>query len=171
MNYNFQDLNSIFEKMSPASAEDMIKLINTHRRIFVHGAGRTGLMLKAFAMRLAQAGYTVYAAGEVVTPAIEEGDLLIVASASGTTASILHSAQTARKVGAFILTLTASPDSPVCTCSDHCIFLDAPTKDAQKGGSIMGTLFEQSVLLFCDHVMASMSMDAADMRKRHANLE
>ena len=53
------------------------------KRIIVCGTGRSGLMLKSFAMRLMQIGYISYVVGETITPAIKEGDLLIVASASG----------------------------------------------------------------------------------------
>lgn len=171
MTYDFQALQRIFAQIAPSAAKDITTKIHSHQRIFVHGAGRSGLMLKAFAMRLAQAGHTVYVVGEVVTPAIGQGDLLILASASGKTASILHSAQTARTVGAFVFTITTTPDAPLCALSDACIFINAPSKDQGNGSSIMGTLFEQALLLFCDCAVEALGADATRMRVRHANLE
>jgi 6-phospho-3-hexuloisomerase len=41
-------------------------------------------------------GYTVFIVGETNTPAILEGDLLLVASGSGTTSSVVSSAEKAK---------------------------------------------------------------------------
>jgi 6-phospho-3-hexuloisomerase len=57
-------------------------------------AGRSGLALKMAAMRFMQ--YTVFIVGETNTPAILEGDLLLVASGSGTTSSVVSSAEKAK---------------------------------------------------------------------------
>src|SRR5271166_506950 len=63
-----------------AAAQRMIQAAN---RLFVMGAGRTGLALKMAAMRLMHLGLVVHVAGEVTTPAIGPGDLLLVASRTG----------------------------------------------------------------------------------------
>lgn len=171
MSFDLQALSRLLAQIPPAAAESLAARINSHPRIFVHGAGRSGLMLKAFAMRLAQAGYTVYVVGEVVTPAIRQGDLLLLASASGKTAGVLHSAQTAKLMGASLFVITATPESPLAACADSCLFIDAPTKDRSDGTGVMGTLFEQAVLLFCDHTVECLGRDVSQMRARHANLE
>ncbi len=44
-------------------------------------------------------------------------------------------------------------------------------KDRVDEGSLMGTLFEQAVLLLVDRIVALLPSDAAEMRARHANLE
>ncbi|MBR7099079.1 MAG: SIS domain-containing protein, partial [Clostridia bacterium] len=169
--FHLADLACILEQIPARDADRVTDAIKSHSRIFLYGAGRSGLMIKAFAMRLAQAGYLVHAVGEVTTPAIERGDLLILASASGETASVLRAAQTAKAVGATVLSLSAGRESALATLSDAVIYLSAPTKDDCDGGSIMGTLFEQSVLLFCDAIVERLGVDAAKMRTRHANLE
>ena len=51
------------------------------------------------AMRLMHLGLTVHIAGDTTTPAITSGDLLLVASGSGTTSGVVKSAETARKPG------------------------------------------------------------------------
>ncbi|MGA2848410.1 MAG: hypothetical protein ABSE46_05400 [Terracidiphilus sp.] len=66
-----------------AAAQRMIQAAN---RLFLMGAGRTGLALKMAAMRLMHLGLIVHVAGEATTPAIGPDDLLLVASGSGTTA-------------------------------------------------------------------------------------
>ena len=44
------------------------------------GAGRSALALKMVAMRLRHLGLDAYVAGETISPALGEGDLLLVAS-------------------------------------------------------------------------------------------
>ena len=52
------------------------------RRIYVAGAGRSGLVAGSFAMRLCQLGLCAFLVGEVAATAIGEGDLLILISGS-----------------------------------------------------------------------------------------
>jgi len=172
MIFDFHALEEVFRYLPGDSAERAAAAVNAHRRIFVYGAGRSGLMLKAFAMRLAQAGRVVYVVGETVTPAIEAGDLLILASASGTTASVCRYAKTAKAVGADLLILTASVPSELTGISGADVWFHTPTKDeGDRSVSLMGTLFEQAMLLFFDQVVLYLKEDADEMRRRHANLE
>ena len=57
------------------------------KRIYIAALGRSFLVMKAFAMRLMQLDFEVYVVGEIITPAIKAGDLLIVGSGSGNTRS------------------------------------------------------------------------------------
>ena len=171
MNDQLESLQKIFAALPEEALQETVATMESHGRLFVYGAGRSGLMLKALAMRLAQAGRTVYAVGEVVTPAIEKGDLLILASASGTTPSVCRCAETARAVGATVLTVSATEDTPLARLSDRLLLLPAPTKDQAQNGTIMGTLFEQALLLLGDLLVSMMNVDPAQMRARHANLE
>lgn len=45
--------------------DQFCNLLNNTRHVFVSGAGRSGLMIKAFANRLLQLGYPVSVIGEV----------------------------------------------------------------------------------------------------------
>ena len=171
MIYDFQELANAFAEIPCDFPQKAANMIKTHPRIFAYGAGRSGLMIKAFAMRLAQAGYTVYAVGDVTTPAIDKGDLLILASASGETSSVIRCAETARAVGADILVLTASAHATLGANADERVIFSAPTKNEQGSGAVMGTVFEQAVLLFCDKIVEALGADASNMRARHANLE
>ena len=172
MIYDFSTLTEVFRKLPDDSAEHIAQIIKEHQRIFVFGAGRTGLIMKALAMRLSQTGRIVYAVGETVTPAVREGDLLILASASGNTASVCRYAETARQIGTDLLILTASQKSKLTEISPADVCFDAPNKENSSGSSsIMGTLFEQALLLFCDQVILCLGADPEAMRKNHANLE
>jgi 6-phospho-3-hexuloisomerase len=158
-----------------AAAQKMIQAAN---RVFVMGAGRTGLALKMVAMRLMHLGLVVHVAGEVTTPAIGPDGLLLVASGSGTTAGPVHAAEVAVKAGARVLALTTSPGSKLATLAHGVIVIPAAAKQ-DHGGSISeqyaGALFEQSTLLVMDAMFQVMwresGASADELWKRHANLE
>lgn len=92
----------LFSRIQLENLDDVVQSLHDANRIFLIGAGRTGFMIKAAAMRLMHLGYTVYVVGETNTPAISNGDLLLAASGSGTTGSIVKAAETARKSGAAV---------------------------------------------------------------------
>lgn len=165
------ELYLLAEKVPSETIDHCAEKIAAHPRTFVYGAGRSGLMLRALAMRLAQMGRTAYVVGETTTPAIGEGDLLIVASASGKTHTAVHFAQTARSCGSELMILTATERSPLTELSGADALFSAPTKDSAAASQPMGSLFEQALLLFCDAVVRRLSADPAAMRRAHANLE
>ena len=171
MIYDFSLLDNVFQSINEQAVHQLTAAIHTNRRIFVYGAGRSGLMLKAFAMRLTQMGKTVHAVGDCTTPAIEEGDLLVLASASGETHSVLNCARVAKSVGATVFSITASDTASLAASTDSVLLICAPTKNSSNTNTVMGTLFEQAVLLLCDNVIARLSADTSQMRARHANLE
>lgn len=143
-----------------------------HERIFVYGAGRSGLMLKALGMRLMQLGKTVYVVGETITPSIQKGDLLIVASASGTTHSVCHYAAEAVKMQADLLVITAEKDSALAHIASPDVIIPAPTKhNLAASGQLMGSLFEQMILLFSDAVTMALAEEREALSRNHANLE
>ena len=166
------ELSDLFAKLPADIIPNAVHTLCRHDRIFVYAAGRSGLMLKAFAMRLAQMGKTVYVVGETVTPALEQGDLLVLASASGATQSVCRYAQIANTIGADLLVISANADSSLSQIHAADILLPASSKNTAAGSAqIMGSLFEQALLLLCDGIIAAYPCDRAQMRSRHANLE
>lgn len=165
-------------KLDLTSAGAIIPLIQHAERVFVVGAGRTGLALKAAAMRLMHLGLTVFVVGETTTPAIKAGDLLLAASGSGTTSTIVKAAEKAAAVGAQILVLSTTTDSPLAALATQLIVLPAAQKQDHGGTSSQqyaGSLFEQAVLLLTDAIFQTLwTLDgtpAEELWKRHANLE
>src|ERR1700734_1021041 len=77
------ELERTLAAVSDAEIAVAQRMILAANRLFVMGAGRTGLALKMAAMRLMHLGLEVHVAGEVTCPAIGRGDLLLVASGSG----------------------------------------------------------------------------------------
>jgi 6-phospho-3-hexuloisomerase len=144
-------------------------------RVFVAGAGRTGLVAKAFAMRLMHLGRTVYAAGETITPAITGDDLLVAASCSGTTVSVLELARRAKSVGSSVFAITSAEISPLCGLADDRLLLPAGPDPDRTSDQFGNSLFEQLLLVVLDglvlHLQQTLHEGFAEMRARHANLE
>ena len=177
-NLILNELTHTLAQVSEAQASAAIHAILTARRIFVTGAGRSGLALKMAAMRLMHLGLTVHVVGEITTPAIAARDLLIAASGSGTTTGVVLSALTAEKAGANILAITTAPRSTLASIASVVLVIPAATKQdtsATKSQQYAGVLFEQSVLLLTDALFQSMwhqlGETAEQLWKRHANLE
>jgi 6-phospho-3-hexuloisomerase len=123
-------------------------------------------------------GLTVYVAGEVATPAIERGDLLVVASGSGTTAGPVRAAEVAKEVHAEVLAITTAPSSELGTLASAVLTIPAAAKHGNRGDisiQYAGALFEQTVLLLLDTIFHEMwhqrGQSAEKLWKRHANLE
>jgi 6-phospho-3-hexuloisomerase len=147
-------------------------------RIFVAGAGRSGLVLRMAAMRLMHLGHTVHVAGDTTTPAISSGDLLLVASGSGTTSGIVKAAETAAKAGALVAAFTTNQASPLAALSDALVIIPAAQK-TDHGSALSrqysGSLFEQVLFLATESVFQTLwdstQEPAEQLWLRHANLE
>jgi 6-phospho-3-hexuloisomerase len=147
-------------------------------RIFVAGAGRSGLVLRMSAMRLMHLGRTVHVAGDTTTPAIAAGDLLLVASGSGTTSGVVKAAETAAKAGARIAAFTTNPESSLASLSDALVVIPAAQK-TDHGSALSrqysGSLFEQVLFLATESVFQTLwdttDEPADQLWLRHANLE
>ncbi|POP44282.1 6-phospho-3-hexuloisomerase [Superficieibacter electus] len=150
-------------------------------RVFVAGAGRSGFAARAFSNRLMHLGFNVWFVGEPTTPSIQQGDLLIVGSGSGETASLVTMAQKAHKQGAEIATLTIYPDHTIGRLATTIIRIPgitAKSDDAStKAETIQptGSSFEQLSWLIYDSVVIALkdttAQTDAQMFSRHANLE
>ena len=178
-----QELLTLSMKLEERDIRALIEEIQKADRIFLAGAGRSGLMIRAFAMRLMHIGFTVYVVGETVTPAAKAGDLLIVASGSGATATIEAITKKGKAAGVRTALITTVPDSPIGHLSDVVLCVPTSTSKTVKDGDALlsnqpgGNTFEQYILLLTDAIIIEL-MDDEDNRNnnrrimsRHANLE
>ncbi|WP_144711568.1 6-phospho-3-hexuloisomerase [Curtobacterium pusillum] len=173
-----REVEDLAARIDDASAERALDLVDRGRRVFVHGAGRSGLALRMTAMRLMHLGRDVHVVGEVTTPAIGPGDVLLVASGSGTTTGIVQAARTAHDLGASVVALSTTDDSPLSAVADVTLVLPAATKTDRSGAAsaqYAGSLFEQAVALVGDALFHTLwargGQSADDLWPRHANLE
>jgi 6-phospho-3-hexuloisomerase len=175
------EITACIGQVPAESLAEAVSLVDAAPRVFVAGAGRSGLCMKALGMRLMHLGKTVHVVGETTTPGISVGDLLIIGSGSGRTASLLTMAGLARNRGAKILLFTTDATSPLAELADQQVIIPAPSyKMADRARDLisvqpLGTLFEQSLLILCDclilRLMQQTGVGAAQMFERHANLE
>jgi 6-phospho-3-hexuloisomerase len=165
-------------KIDTESLIPLITSIQHSKRIFLIAAGRSGFALRGAAMRLMHLGLTVYFVGDTTTPAIKKGDLLIVASGSGTTASMVRAAEKAIAVGAKVVAITTAPESDLAKLAFHTVVIPAAGKqefDGNNSKQYAGSLFEQFLFLLMDIVFQSLwkiqGTPAEVLWERHANLE
>ncbi len=177
------------DKLDDGEIDEMVKAVNETDRIFVVGAGRSGMAASAFAMRMVQLGLTAYVIGESVTPAMTKNDLLIAVSGSGETKSIVSATEIAKnEVGSKTLAITSYPNSTLGKIVDYKVTIKGRTKmDIEKDHlkhqiegrhstlTPLGTLFEDTVMIFFDGIIARLMIERktgeADMKKRHATVE
>ncbi|MCU1517323.1 MAG: 3-hexulose-6-phosphate isomerase [Pseudarthrobacter sp.] len=172
------EINAVFGRVDPAQVAALVTELRLAGRIFVTGAGRSGLVLKVAAMRLMHLGLTVHVVGETTAPAIRAGDLLLAASGSGTTAGVVKAAETAAAQGARVAAYTTSSGSPLADLAAAVVLIPAARK-TDHGSAVSrqysGSLFEQVLFAATEAVFHSLwDEDAAspeDLWQRHANLE
>lgn len=158
------------------------------KRVLVAGAGRSGLVGRAFAMRLMHLGFDVYVLGETITPAVGRGDLILIISGSGSTTIPLAAAEVGRKLGAKVLAITSYPNSPLGKLADQLVTIPGRERVAKQDEyysrqllgeheslAPLGTFFEDSCMVFLDSVMAELmrrlETSEADMKSKHAVIE
>ena len=66
----------------------IIESIMHSGKIFIAGAGRTGYIMRCFAMRLIHLGFCAYVIGDTEMIAAKAGDLLLIGSGSGETKTL-----------------------------------------------------------------------------------
>jgi len=176
-----RELGDCVRQVSAESLAQAGALIESSSRIFVAGAGRSGLCMRAFGMRLMHLGKIVHVVGETTTPGIAATDLLVIGSGSGRTGSLVAMAEQAGHLGAQVLLFTTDAESPIARLSNHQVVIPAPsfrvTDEIHDSVSIqpLGTLFEQSMLILCDSLILGLmrrtEVSAVQMFAQHANLE
>lgn len=177
------ELGGVLARVDEAALRALEERVAGARRVFVAGAGRSGLMMRAFAMRLMHLGLEAHVVGDATTPSIQAGDLLVVGSGSGETESLRGMARRAREAGAALALLTTVPSSTIGGLADTVVRFDAPSPKAARVPGVapppsvqpMGSLFEQALLLSLDTVVLRLATargaSSEQMFERHANLE
>lgn len=188
-------LEIIGENLSNVDEESTQKFIKALLRtmgegkIFVVGAGRSGLVARAFAMRLMHVGFQVYVIGETVTPSAGPDDLLVVVSGSGETKYPLSAAQVAKEVGTHVVAITSFPDSSLGKIADLVVRIGGRVLPENNSRDYftrqilgihepltpLGTLFELSAMIYLDALVAELvnllGKSEEDLAKRHATIE
>jgi 6-phospho-3-hexuloisomerase len=150
------ELSGVLSKMDSSVVERAAIALDAAPRVFVVGAGRSGFMADAFAMRLVHLGLTVHVVGEATAPTLRTGDTLVAVSGSGTTAGTVRAAEEARRSAADVIAVTTDPDSALGGLAGLVLHVPAATKNRRAGEAAtvqpLSSLFDQSVHLILDAV-------------------
>lgn len=173
------EISGVAEKIDRDQLTMLVDRLMDAPRVHVAGEGRSGLMGKAFAMRLMHLGLTVYATGETITPAVGDGDLLVVLSGSGTTGGAVRTAESARSAGAAVHAVTTDLTSPLGKVADAALVLPAATKyrrpDEAPTIQPLSSLFDQmthiALDVVCLEVARRRDVDNDRARASHNNTE
>jgi 6-phospho-3-hexuloisomerase len=179
INTILNEISAVLSKVDDRQVDLMIDQILNANKIVVCGAGRVGMAIRGFGMRLGHFGFNAYTLGDSTVPGIAEGDLLIVASGSGETQTIFDLVSIASKNKCNITAVTGNPDSRIASLANVVVKITAPskTKSVDNFTSIqpMTTLNEQCLGIFfdavCLKIMEKTGENHDTMWSRHSNLE
>jgi len=173
------------EQLNEEDIKGMIDILLKAKKIFVLGVGHSGVIGKVFAMKLAHLGSNSYALGDVTTPALNSGDVMVAISQSGETSTILTLCRKAKELSGKIIAITASPNSTLSKLSDHSVFIRAKSKDIdfanfsllgdEAHSNMSGALFGLNIYLFFYGLICELAEVIGQTPKqidsRHANIE
>lgn len=170
---------ALLAAVAPHAVTALAREIHGASRVFVTGAGRTGLIMQLFAVRLGHLGVDVTIMGLPIVPPVAPGDLLLAASGSGETDVVCRRARQAKELDARLGVFTAQGASTLAALADVCVLLPTPPKNSghelRPTQLYDGALFEQSTFLLCEALFHELALyrglRAADLWARHANVE
>src|SRR5437868_8212472 len=103
------ELGETMRALDPGGLRALEEQLVAARRVFVAAAGRSGLVVRAFAMRLMHLGLHAHVVGDVTTPAFAAGDLLVIGSGSGEPESPGALGRKANTLGGVLAAVTIVP--------------------------------------------------------------
>jgi 6-phospho-3-hexuloisomerase len=183
-------IRAVSKAISDEDVEKFLAELLHAKRIYVMGAGRSGLVAKAFAMRLMHLGLPAFVVGETITPAVNKDDVMVVFSGSGKTKTVADIAETASEIGAHLCLITSNADSRIAKIADCIVIIehqrDEVDDDAaefeirqmlgdHKSFAPLGTLFETASMVFADAIISRLmeitQTDENALKDRHTNIE
>ncbi len=166
------EVKESLDRIDPSISEAVCNAIINARAIFVYGVGRSGLVGKAFCVRLVQMGLDVHFVGDTTTPIVRKDDLLLVLSNTGETMSAAQTANIVGRIGATVITLTSNQHSKLGRASNIIVEIQTTKNEERRKLAPLGTLFEAASLIYLDSLvpmlMSKLDQTEASMRKRHA---
>jgi len=173
------EVRAVLRNGAAPEAQKLCDEIQAAHRIATYGVGREGLMMRALCMRLMHLGFDAHVVGDMTTPPLGKGDLLLVSAGPGNFSTVGALLGVAKAAGARSAVVTAQPDGMAPKSADAVIHLRAQTMADDRGSKKsvlpMGSLYEAAQLLFFDIVSILLrertGQTMEGMRARHTNLE
>lgn len=173
------ELGDCLAKIDSSQFDAATHAIATANRIALYGVGREGLQIKGLAMRLFHLGLKSAVVGDMTTPPVGQGDLLIVSAGPGDFSTVSALMGVAKAAGARILLVTAQPAGSAAAKADLLLHVPAQTmaNDQGAGTSVlpMGSLYEGALYVAFELLVLAvrerLQVSPAAMRANHTNLE
>lgn len=161
------------------AVDRVVRAIAQARHVAVYGAGRDGLQIRGFAMRLFHLGRSVSVVGDMTMPPLGAGDLFLVTTGPGELPTAAALAGAARSAGAKVVVVTAQPGATVPRMGDEILLVPAQTMadDRQASAKLlpMGSLYEGALFILFEvmvlKLMSTLGISAEAMRANHTNVE
>jgi len=183
-------IRAISKAIPDEDVEKFLAELLQAKRIYVIGAGRSGLVAKAFAMRLMHLGLAAFVVGETITPALNRDDVMVVFSGSGKTRTVADIAETAKAIGAHICLITSNANSQIGKIADCMVIIEHHRDEVEdetiefeirqmlgdhKSFAPLGTVFETASIVFTDAIISRLmeitKTDENALKIRHTNIE
>ena len=178
------EISEVLNSIDENSLNEFIDTIIKSNKIMGYSAGRMGFGLKAFLMRLNHLGIPAYWYGDNYIPPMDENDLFICCSNSGTTKSVVNIADIFRnKANGYIASFVGNENSTLASLSDVVIKFKTcngglnSVDSSSKINSIqpMTTLTEQAMFILFDVIIMMIikrkNIKINDTKKFHSNIE
>jgi 6-phospho-3-hexuloisomerase len=173
------DLARVFSRLDETAVDRAVAAIASAERIALYGVGREGLQIKGFAMRLFHLGKSAAMVGDMTTPPVGPGDLLIVSAGPGEFSTVLALMGVAKDAGAKSLVITAQADGEAAKRADFVLPVPAQTMADDTGPATsvlpMGSLYEGAQYILFEVMILKLrdrlGVTPEAMRANHTNLE
>jgi len=167
-----QTLENI-KKIDEEQVENVLKTLQSAKRVITVGMGRSAVVARDFAIRLLQAGFNVITIREDLiglTPLIKgKDDVVVAVSGSGETEEVITICKVAKEKGAKVIAVTSFPDSRLGKLADHILyiggrtrrwkyrdFLEREVEGEREPISPSGSLFEVSSIIVLEGLVAEL---------------
>ncbi len=173
------EIAAVIERIDAGEVDALLQALAAAKRIACYGVGREGLMMKALCMRLFHLGLDAHVVGDMTTPPLGPGDLLLVSAGPGHFSTVQALIDTAAAAGATTVCFTAEPTGRCPAAADHRVVLPAQTMARDELGPTsllpMGSLYEGVQYLAFEYLVLMLrdrlGISPTAMRAHHTNLE
>lgn len=180
------EINEVLESVNENDINRLVDALvkNDEVKVLGYAAGRMGSGLKAFIMRLNHLGIKASFFGDNYVPPMNDNDVFICCSNSGSTKSVLSILEIFKaKANGTVVSFVGNNDSKMAEASDIVIKFKTcngglnSADDPSKINSIqpMTTLTEQSMFVLFDiitmMIIERKGIDIKETKKYHSNIE
>ena len=178
------EIKAVLDSVDEEQVDKLVDIIMSSDKVVGYGAGRMGLSLRAFIMRLNHLGIDAYYLGDTYIPPLSEYDLVLVSSGSGETSMVKKFVEEVKKkTNAYIAAVLGNEYSNISGLSNHVVIFkpcngglnseDSP--DKINSIQLMSTLNEQATYILFDIIAKKLAdkldLDTEKTKRFHFNVE